>query len=1073
MANLFGKNKLKSVAQSISTEDILIFIDIVKKWHHDYHHGTLKQDKETSREQEYNQNFFKDILGYKEKPATPFNFEPKATTEKGQLPDAVVGYTDKANDIKNISAVVELKGAAIDLDRPQQREGNMSPVQQAFKYKTQYRNCPFVIVSNFWEFRLYRDNLLDYEAWTLDDLINPEDDYLLFKTWYVLLKSENFITSKGTSKTENILSDIRIEQENISKKFYKVYKEARLILLRDIYSRNETVRDNIDMGVEKAQKIIDRIVFTCFAEDRGLLPDNTLQRVIRDAEQSSFGVSLWQAFKGLFEAIDGGSDKLEIPDGYNGGLFKHDEILDNLRISDDGLKPVVELSKYDFTEDLSVSILGHIFEQSISDLEEIKNKVNVDKNIEAVITQSRRKKDGIFYTPDYIVRYIVDNSLGAYLREHEEEYKEEYKLNDDINNKNYSKREKQAYQKYQDFLQNIKVVDPACGSGAFLVYVFDYLMAENQRVGDILGNNIFSSDEYIRDILKNNIYGVDLNEESVEITKLSLWLKSAQKGKKLTSLDSNIKCGNSLIDDPAVAGNKAFNWQAQFSDVFKNGGFDIVVGNPPYVKEYTAKFAFNGLHSHPVYQGKMDLWYFFGALALDIVKKDKGLVGFIAPSNWVTNSGAQKFRDKVLADGQIIEFIDFGDFKVFDQAGIQTMIYIMKHSNAGKYGFEYSKVINSRINHDDAKSFLAKVEDDKFVYYLAGINKTLCEGKTFNFNDQTTESILKKINSVSQTTLFNKEVAQGIVAPQDYVNKKAELILGGLAKVGDGIFNLSNKEYENLGLTEFETKLVKPFYTTRQLERYYGSSNNNSWVIYTDSKFNKSDGMNPYPNIKRHLDKFLPVITSDNRPYGLHRARDESFFTGEKIISLRKAHKPSFTLTEFDAYVSQTYFVIKTKRFNMSYLTAILNSKLIAFWLRYKGKMQGDMYQIDKAPLLDIPLIISNDQTQLANLTNRMIINLKDYHILQGRINKLMLAEFEIKKLPTYWWTLDFNNFVNKLELKISLQQKDELLQFFDKYSVEFTQFDKQIKKIDQEINQLVYKLYNLTPEEIATVERV
>src|SRR5690606_20335326 len=141
----------------------------------------------------------------------------------GQLPDAVLSYTDTEQDIKNIAAVVELKGASIDLDRPQQREGNFSPVQQGFKYKAQYRNCPFVIVSNFWEFRLYRDNLLDYEVWTLDDLVNPDDDYLLFKTWYVLLKFENFTAASGTSKTEDLLSDIRVEQEEIGKKFYKVY----------------------------------------------------------------------------------------------------------------------------------------------------------------------------------------------------------------------------------------------------------------------------------------------------------------------------------------------------------------------------------------------------------------------------------------------------------------------------------------------------------------------------------------------------------------------------------------------------------------------------------------------------------------------------------------------------------------------------------------------------------------------------------------------------------------------------------------------------------------------------------
>lgn len=440
MARLFGENRLGELANKIDTDDIKEFTEIIKTWHNDYYNGSLKKDKETSREQAYNQDFFIKILGFIEKPASPYSLEPKATTEKGQLPDAVLSYTDTSKEIINIAAVVELKGANIELDRPQRREGNMSPVQQGFKYKTQYRNCPFVIVSNFWEFRLYRDNLLDYEVWTLDDLVEPKHDYLKFKTWYVLLKKDNFISISGPSKTEELLSDIRIEQEEIGKKYYKIYKGIRIELLRDIYKNNAHIRKDIDTGIEKTQKIIDRIVFTCFAEDKGLLPDNTLQRVLKAAETSAFGGSLWNTLKGFFEAVDTGSKKLEIPHGYNGGLFKRDDELNNLQISDEPLRTVLELGAYNFKNDLSVTILGHIFEQSISDLEEIKNKVNESKNLEA-LSQGRRRKDGIFYTPDYIVRYIVDNSLGIYLREQEEKCKEEFGLKGDINDKNYEKRE--------------------------------------------------------------------------------------------------------------------------------------------------------------------------------------------------------------------------------------------------------------------------------------------------------------------------------------------------------------------------------------------------------------------------------------------------------------------------------------------------------------------------------------------------------------------------------------------------------------------------------------------------------
>jgi len=1063
MANLFGKNKLKSVAQTIGTDDVIVFIDIVKKWHHDYHQGTLKQDKETSREQEYNQNFFKDILGYKEKPAVPFNFEPKATTEIGQLPDAVISYTDKANDIKNISAVVELKGASIALDRPQQREGNMSPVQQAFKYKTQYRNCPFVIVSNFWEFRLYRDNLLDYEAWTLDDLVNPDDDYLLFKTWYVLLKSDNFITSKGTSKTENILSDIRIEQENISKKFYKVYKEARLTLLRDIYFRNETVKTDIDMGVEKAQKIIDRVVFTCFAEDRGLLPDNTLQRVIRDAEQSSFGVSLWQAFKGLFEAIDSGSDKLEIPDGYNGGLFKHDEILDNLRISDDGLKPVVELSKYDFTEDLSVSILGHIFEQSISDLEEIKNKVNVDKNVEAIITQSRRKKDGIFYTPDYIVRYIVDNSLGTYLREHEEIFKEEYKLHGDINDKNYTKREKQAYQKYQYFLQNIKVVDPACGSGAFLVYVFDYLMSENQRVGDILGNNIFSTDEYIRDILKNNIYGVDLNEESVEITKLSLWLKSAQKGKKLTSLDNNIKCGNSLIDDPAVAGNKAFNWQNQFSDVFKNGGFDIVVGNPPYVraesiKEYKSYFS----EKYETHSGNADLYVYFFNLGLNILK-DKGRFSYITPNKWIQSNYGLELR-RYIKKFRLEEIIDFGELRIFEDAGtFPSITTITKAPPSHSLHYMEVKDLN------EAKAIGSNV---------GGYEVDIAElGDSWKLVDRSLSSLINRLEDNHQTLIKAIDTQ----------------LLAGVKTGSNKLFIYSGEEVnEIVGDNLFERKLFKKIIFGRDFNKYVIKNHNLKYIFFPYQYLNGKNEpieLQSFPNTYKYLVKYIDnfseravikegISKQTHQWYELQQLNKFFDYSQPAIIYPDIALENRFIKSDGNIIPDMTCFFFST---DGNYLLPVLNSKMFKFLASKYCPMlgsssKGGRIRFKSTYLEKIPFPkIKRDEANQLHIFADSITDLYSKKLEQSyNFNKLLASHITLKNnfsLPEGWWMLDFSRFVKILGVNLTLRDKDEIIQLFGKYCNDLTIIEEQIKKYNYQIDQLIYKLYNLTPKEIKIVE--
>lgn len=1008
MANLFGKNKLREIAQTIDTESVMSYIDIVKEWHEDYHNGSLKKDKETSREQEYNHAFFKTILGYREKPATPFSFEPKATTDMGQLPDAVISYTDSSSNIRNIAAVVELKGAGIDLDRPQRRDGNMSPVQQGFKYKVQYQSVPFVIVSNFWEFRLYHDNLLDYEVWTLDDLVNPEDNYVLFKTWFALLKKDSLTTAKGASKTETLLSDIRIEQENIGKKFYKVYKEARLNLLRDIYSQNDHVKTDIEMGIQKAQKIIDRVVFAAFAEDRGLLPDNTLQRVIKAADSSVFGGSLWSTLKGFFEAIDVGSDKLEIPNGYNGGLFRHDEVLNNLRINDEPLRKVVELGTYNYAEDLSVNILGHIFEQSISDLEEIKNKVNESQSLET-LQQSRRKKDGIFYTPDYIVRYIVDNSLGAYLRDHEEKFKAEFGLKGDILDKTYEKRERQAYTKYQDFLQNVKVVDPACGSGAFLVYVFDYLLAENKRVGDILGMSLFSSDEYVRDILRNNIYGVDLNEESVEITKLSLWLKTAQKGKKLTTLDNNIKCGNSLIDDPNIARDKAFNWDEQFVNVFKNGGFDVVVGNPPYVSVRGQDEATRGfLKKNYKYSRGADLYVAFIEKGLELIS-DNGRMSIICPNKFFGAGYGKNIRDYLKKNVNIFEIWDVKDEKVFQDALISTIIInLIKGDKQGK----------AIVKLGDIRTEIDSLYDDS--------------GKIQIEQNNLTSALVKKLDINSPLKSYSK-IRTGVMGFEYW-------------KMKDIIFQ---------GVRENSV----PMYTNGNLRRYEDAWETDVVDLYKD-KYSQ-------PSIKLDL-QYLSQNTVD------------LFKLSPKIIVRGVSQRVAGVIdSRGSGLLVAVHSVIPNDDQNIGYMLAVINSKLINWYhlkTFYSVRIPQGSLKYPTSFFEAIPYVDADTATQIriANIQASLTSAKLKSSVLNARFKQLLASDGGIDKIPTRigkWWLYDFNVFVKSLKIKLSLQQKDELIELFEKYRADLLELDKEIQKNDDEIDQLIYELYGLSDEEITIIE--
>ena len=404
--------------------------------------------------------------------------------------------------------------------------------------------------------------------------------------------------------------------------------------------------------------------------------------------------------------------------------------------------------------------------------------------------------------------------------------------------------------------------------------------------------------------------------------------------------------------------------------------FDIVIANPPYIKEYTNKDAFDGLRKSPYYKGKMDLWYMFSCNSLDLLKND-GVECFIAQNNWVTSSGASKMRNKIIKDSQIVTIIDFGNYKIFETAGIQTMIMLFrKSSEKEKYNFDYRSIVSSKPVFSDVISILNKTEDNNVMFLSPEIIRKDLIDKKLLFNASNLDKILEKIQSKANFKLDAKqEVAQGIVYPQDKLNKANKNILENDFMVGEGIFVINSKEKSKIQLTEKELELIKPLYTTKEMLKWYGNKNNKEWVIYTDSSFKNLNKIELYPNIKNHLDRFIKIISSDNQPYGLHRSRDDKFFKGEKIIVARKDITPTFTYTDFDSYVSATFNVIKTDRVNQKYLTAILNSKIVAFWLKYKGKMQGNNYQIDKEPILEIPIFISNerDQKEIVELVEEII----------------------------------------------------------------------------------------------------
>ncbi|EAK7633250.1 class I SAM-dependent DNA methyltransferase [Campylobacter coli] len=467
--------------------------------------------------------------------------------------------------------------------------------------------------------------------------------------------------------------------------------------------------------------------------------------------------------------------------------------------------------------------------------------------------------------------------------------------------------------------------------------------------------------------------------------------------------------------------NHPFEWRFEFPEILDDDGnfkgFDLIIGNPPYIKEAENKELFTNTKKLRTYQGKMDIWYHFVGRGFDILKNN-GYLAFIATNNWVTNSGAKKLRNIVLEESQILSLVDFSSFMVFDSASIQTMIMSFQKTKPPKnYEFHFAKITTQTPIYEDALSLLKNEKTQNNEILKINLTPKKFIDKTLNFTKSDYEELFNKIQKYGKFYLEEREVAQGIVYPQENINKKSLEILGNNFYLGQGIQKLTNEEVENLNLLKNEKILLKPIFESDNIQKYFVKRYNYFWVIYTNSSFKNPNSMDDYPNLKKHLDKFQNVITSDNKPYGLHRARDEKFFTGSpRIVALRKCvGEPKFSYVDFDCYVSATFYVIKTQRINVKYLTAILNSKLVAFWLKHKGKMQGNNYQIDKEPLLNIPIVDTNSKNK--KLADELI----------NLVDEILKAKEQDKNANT--------------------------------------------SPLEEKINNIVYMLYNLTKEEIKIIE--
>jgi hypothetical protein len=564
--------------------------EIIYKWADLESSGKLSEMNETAIEGEFCKEVFGDALGYDffaDKKET-WNFQPKFSVNGGQA-DAAIGIFGKAKK-PQVHAVIELKGPTVNVDKD--RSAGRTPVQQCWDYLNHLTDCPWGIVCNYVSFRLYHRNQTPraYEIFTLQELRKKEN----FLKFYYLLEKDGLIPSRATLTTRSdfLLQKCTTRQREVSDDLYEYYQDNRLLLIK--YLCGQPHNKPLETAIHIAQKLIDRIIFVAFCEDQELLPDQSLLRAWRDVPPFHKVTNpKWHNFLQLFSSIHEGNDNLKIPP-YNGGLFRKDDEVDNLNLDDDWTTFFKTIGDYDFAHTINVDVLGHLFEKSINDIAKIRltglSGIELAEEERPKMQKSaERKKGGVYYTPPEFTGFITELTVGKLADEKIKLLERNLGVRlDQIDAKTEKKRVIAFAQNAIEELREIKVVDPACGSGAFLIRAYNCLEDKYRDILDVLEIHEPELAEDLRDkvsdfILQDNLFGVDLSPEAVEIAQLALWLRSAHRRKTLANLSKNIVCGNSLISDTSVD-TLAFDWKTKFKDVFSrpNSGFDCVIGNPPW-----------------------------------------------------------------------------------------------------------------------------------------------------------------------------------------------------------------------------------------------------------------------------------------------------------------------------------------------------------------------------------------------------------------------------------------------------------------------------------------------------------
>ncbi len=1048
---LFQNSVITKYLQAQIREKMALQWNVFKRY---FHHPEIQQNIREAKEEQFQEGFIRElfvkILGYTLNPQPQYNL----TTEYKNIKDSK--KADGAIIINEaVKAVIELKATnTTDLGKVE---------TQAFGYKNNQPDCVYVITSNFEKLRFYIDNAIEHIEFNLFALAEKD-----FELLWLCLAYENI--EKGIAK--KIKDESVGREDEITKQLYKDYSLFKRELHQNLVALN-TGYGALEL-FKKSQKLLDRFLFLLFAEDRMLLPPNSVRLVLsdwKDLQERDVDIPLYDRFKKYFEYLNTGfkGQRYDVY-AYNGGLFKPDAVLDAVKIDSELLyRHTHRLSEYDFVSEVDVNILGHIFENSLNELDEIKAQLEgkeIDKS------KTKRKKDGVFYTPKYITKYIVDNTVGklcsekkAALQINEEEYTTDRRM---------QQKTKQALvdklTEYRKWLMQLTICDPACGSGAFLNQALDFLIREHKYIDELqakLFGDALVLSELENSILENNLFGVDLNEESVEIAKLSLWLRTAQPNRKLNDLNNNIKCGNSLIDDPAVAGDKAFNWQKEFPGVFEKGGFDVVIGNPPYVqhrKLFNISPYFKGVYD--VYTGTSDLSVYFFEQGFNLLKNN-GRLGFISTNKFFNTEYGKPLR-KLLSNFGLHAIVNFEQIAIFQDALVSSVIIIGTNSNP----FKNTIYVEFNKEKIDAKIFYTEL-----INRQRNIENEYLANSAWIFENPKIKRVIEKIKKcgISFKDLPGVKINRGITTGFD-----------------DG-FLVEQEKYNYLVSKDKANKeILKPLLRGKNIRRYY-IEDSALWIINSHNgirgKYARINLEKDYPNVFQHL---VDINEKTNGKVEKRSDKGEHWtnlrncafldeFEKEKVIWGLISGDWSFAYDNCNYYLTSASYFLTSEKIPVRFITAILNSRLSKFYFENIGEMTaGGAYVLKKVSVekFIMPQFESALEFEIINKAITIEESIKSLKQIEISFLNHLKAKFDIEKFSNkllHWFHLDSNDFLKemkKMKLNINLLEEAEWLKYFNTQKDKAQNLNSEIEKTDKEIDRMVYELYGLTEEEVRIVEQ-